>query len=173
MAEPGLRRKRRALPPSGIVAFLDVIFATVGVFIAVIVIQSTLVRSAAPPAEADVYAVLMDDGRVADRVAPVAPWVGLGLSGARVTALPTQWIARLERLAEAGAGPVKVELAHGPEALRWRRALQIDLADTASAGTGPAGAPAFMVVWRPLPPETDPAKWLARRARDTESSDAR
>lgn len=154
-------------------AFLDVVFASVGVFIAVIVIQSTLVRSSEPPAEADVYAVLQEDGRISDRVAPVGSWVALGFAGDGVTELPHRWIARLEELAVAGGtGAVKVELAHGPEALPWRRALQGDLARAARAGTGPAGAPAYIIVWRPLPPGTDPEAWLGSRTGDEDPRNA-
>ncbi len=167
---PRVKKRHRA---SGFIAFLDVVFASVGVFIAVIVIQALLIQMEDRASEADVYAVLLDDGYVLHQVAEIEPWVSNEVSLEIDRHRPYAWARYLEELRERSKRVIRVEIAHGPSVLSWRKDLEKRLREVEKSGVGEGRFPPFVVVWRPLKPNEDPEKYLQDKALTGSLPDAR
>jgi hypothetical protein len=146
------------------VSLLDVIFGSVGVFIAIIVIQSAMVRPEDRPAEADLYAVLLDGGTVLDAVADTSVWRRAGRAGDSAELKIDAWLERIVGLSLAGQRIVKIEIAHGPDTVPLRLDLEKRLNDLVGEGVGAGRAPPFTVVWRPLAADADRRAWPRERA---------
>lgn len=129
--------------------FVDIIFASIGLFIAIITIQALLVRVEDKPAEADVYVgVAGPDALVASvaHLPDLEAWVRdepLGLNTDALLALVGEIAGELER-------PVKLEIFHGGALFVPRFNLEKRLNEQTIEGLQENQAPSFRVAWRPI-----------------------
>lgn len=161
---PNLLPRRRSMRQSGFIALLDVIFASVGIFIAIIVIQAALIRAEDRPAEADLYAVLLDNQTILDTIADTTFWRQQGRAGEQVELPHYAWLQRVIELSLSSQRIIKIEIAHGADALDLRLKLEQAMNQRVAKGIGEGQAPPFTLVWRPLAATTDRRAYLQQRA---------
>jgi hypothetical protein len=152
----------------GVIAFLDAIFAAVGVFVTLIVIQAALIRVGDPPSEADVYAAMASEVIVEFGLPHAEPWLSLGIAGLRGREAREVFVDRLVSLSTDTGRFVKVEIAISSTANPTRLQLAIDAVNRQGVGSG--RYPPILEAWRPLATDEDPAAWVEGRVQETTSS---
>lgn len=150
----------------GFLALLDVVFASVGVFIVLIVLQAATVRPNDPPGEADLYAVLSANGTVLSAISQTRKWKDIGVETAQTERPIKLWIEHITELSVQAQGIITIEISHDAEAIPNRFELERTLNLTVQKGAGEGKSPAFTVVWRPLSSLDDPQTYAASRAQN-------
>ncbi|RMF39957.1 MAG: hypothetical protein D6754_04300 [Alphaproteobacteria bacterium] len=144
-------------------AFLDVVFASIGVFVALIVIQSLIVRTEDPVAEPDILAALAGETVLA-LAADTAEWGELARPG-QIERFPADdfidWAGALSRQANR---VLNVEIFFALADAQPREALKARMEAVARAGIGAGRTPPFVTVWRPMLAGEDAAALLRQTA---------